>query len=95
MELIHYLLRSYHVNDGIDSLSSQILPPTTIIVEPCNQLVKPHFHPTSIQTRIKEKMFRPLRLPSHLHPYPLNFFKYLPHFSGEDHITAKKHLGAF
>jgi hypothetical protein len=64
-------------------------------VIPCNQLVKPHFQPTVVQTRIREKMFKPLRLPSHLHPYPLNFFEYLPHFSGEDHITAEKHLGAF
>ena len=40
-------------------------------------------------------MFKPLRLPSHLHPYPLNFFEYLPHFSGEGHIIAERHLGAF
>jgi hypothetical protein len=40
-------------------------------------------------------MFKPLRIPSHLHPYPLNFFEYLPHFFGEDHITAEKHLGFF
>jgi hypothetical protein len=84
-----------HEDDEIDSLSSQILSPTTIIVEPCNQLVKPHFHPTVVQTRIREKMFRPLRLPSHLHPYPLNFFEYLPRFSGEGHITVERHLGAF
>jgi hypothetical protein len=48
-----------------------------------------------VQTRIKKKIFKHLRLPSHLHPYPLNFFEYLPHFSGEYHITAEKHLGDF
>jgi hypothetical protein len=69
--------------------------PSKVFVLPCNQLVKPCFQPTVVQTRIKEKMFKPLRLPSHLHPYPLNFFEYLPHFSGEDHITAEKHLRAF
>jgi hypothetical protein len=40
-------------------------------------------------------MFKPLRIPSYLHPYPLDFFKYLPRFSGEDHLTAERHLGAF
>jgi hypothetical protein len=69
--------------------------PSKVFVIPCNHLVKPRFQPTVVQTRIREKMFKPLRLPSHLHPYPLNFFEYLPHFSGEDHITAEKHLGAF
>ena len=40
-------------------------------------------------------MFKPLNLPFHLHPYPLNFFEYLLHFYGEDHITTEEHLGAF
>jgi hypothetical protein len=40
-------------------------------------------------------MFKPLRMSSHLHPYPLNFFEYIPHFSREYYITAKKHLGDF
>jgi hypothetical protein len=40
-------------------------------------------------------MFKPLRLPYHLHPYPLDFFEYLPRFSGEDHVTAERHLEAF
>jgi hypothetical protein len=40
-------------------------------------------------------IFKPLRLPHHLHPYPPYSFEYLPRFSGEDHITAERHLGAF
>ena len=40
-------------------------------------------------------MFRPLRLPSLLHPYPSHFVEYLPHFTGKDLITAEKHLESF
>ena len=40
-------------------------------------------------------MFNPLRIPSYLHPFPLDFFKYLPRFSREDYLTAERHLGAF
>jgi hypothetical protein len=40
-------------------------------------------------------MFKTLTLPSYLHPYPLELFKYLPHFSGEDHVTTERHLGTF
>jgi hypothetical protein len=40
-------------------------------------------------------LFKPLNLPYHLHPYPLDFFKYFPHFSIEDHVTAKRHAEAF
>jgi hypothetical protein len=40
-------------------------------------------------------LFKPLKLPYHLHPYPLDFLKYFPHFSGEDQVTAERHLGAF
>jgi hypothetical protein len=68
---------------------------SSIIIEPCHQLVNPHVHPTDFQTRIRMNMFKPLRLPYHLHPYPLDFLEYLPHFSGEDHVSAEKHLGAF
>jgi hypothetical protein len=77
-----------HGNHEADLLSK-------VFVIPCSHLVKPCFHPTIVQTRIREKVFKPLRLPSYLHPYPLNFFEYLPHFSGEDHITVEKHLGSF
>jgi hypothetical protein len=40
-------------------------------------------------------LFKPLKLPYHLHPYPPDFFKYLPHFSGEDHVTAERHVESF
>jgi hypothetical protein len=82
-------------DDKSDLSPYQILSPSAITVEPCHQFVKPHFHPTDFQTRIRDKMFKPLRLPSYLHPYPLDFFKYLPRFSGEDHVTTERHLGAF
>ena len=36
-----------------------------------------------------------MRLPYHLNSYPLDFFEYIPRFSGEDHISAEKHLEAF
>jgi hypothetical protein len=40
-------------------------------------------------------VFKPLKFPSHLHPYPPNFVEYLPWFTREDHVSAEKHLGAF
>jgi hypothetical protein len=67
----------------------------TVTVEPCHQCVKPHIQPTSFQTRIKDMLFEPLKLPYHLHPYPPDFFKYIPHFSGEDHVTTERHVEAF
>jgi len=69
--------------------------PSKVFVIPRSHLVKPCFQPTVVQTRIREKMFKPLRLSYYLHPFPLNLFEYLYYFSGEDHITAEKHLGAF
>jgi hypothetical protein len=80
---------------GTDSHPSQISSPFVVTFEPCQQLGKPYIQPTSFQTRIRDKMFKPLRLPYHLHPYPLDFFEYLPRFSGEDHVTAERHLEAF
>jgi hypothetical protein len=77
-----------HGNHEADLLSK-------VFVIPCSHLVKPCFHPTIVQTRIREKVFKPLRLPSYLHPYPLNFFECLPHFSGEDRVVVEKYLGAF
>jgi hypothetical protein len=64
-------------------------------VETCNQSVEPHFHPTNVQSRIREKICKPLKLSSTLHLYPPNFLEYLPLFVGEDHITTKKHLRDF
>ena len=40
-------------------------------------------------------MFKPLRLPYHLNPYPLVIFKYLPLFSRDDHVIDERHLGDF
>jgi hypothetical protein len=79
----------------IDSNSSQISSLYVAIVETFHQLVKPHIQPTSFQTRIRDKMFKPLRMTFHLHPYPLDFLEYLPRFSGEDHVTIERHLEAF
>jgi hypothetical protein len=74
---------------------SQISLPSVIAVEPSHLLVKSHIQPTSFQAKIGDKMFNPLRLPHHMHPYPLFSFKYLPRFSGEDHVTAERDLEAF
>jgi hypothetical protein len=41
------------------------------------------------------KMFKPLRLPYLLHPYPLDCYEYLPRFSGENQVSAERHLGSF
>jgi hypothetical protein len=41
------------------------------------------------------KMFKPLRLPYLLYPYPLDFFEYLPWFSGENQVSAERHLESF
>jgi hypothetical protein len=76
-------------------MPSQISSPSVVTVEPCHQLVKPHIHPTSFQTRIIDNMFKPLRLTYHLNPHPLDFLEYLPRFSGEDHVTDERHLEAF
>jgi hypothetical protein len=40
-------------------------------------------------------VFKPLKLPAHLHPYPPYFVEYLPHFTRENHISAEKHLEDF
>ena len=46
------------------------LLPSTITAETCEQLVEPHFQLTDFQSRLRQKMFRPLRLPYLLPPYP-------------------------
>ena len=71
------------------------LLPSTITTETCEQLVEPHFQLTDFQSRLRQKMFKPLRLPSLLHPYPSYFVEYLPRFTGKDHIIAEKHLESF
>jgi hypothetical protein len=69
--------------------------PSKVFVVPCNQPVKLDFQPTEFQSRIREKMFKTLRLPSHLHSYPPNFIEYLHRFTREDHVTTEKHLETF
>ena len=78
-----------------NSQSSQILLPSVIVVEPCHQLVNPHDQSTSFQIRIRNKLFKPLRLPYRLNPYSPDSFEYLPRFFGEDHITTERNLEAF
>jgi hypothetical protein len=78
-----------------NSQSSQISLPSVIPTKPCHQLINTHDQPTAFQIKIRNKFFKPLRLPYHLNPYPLDSFEYLPQFYGEDHVTAERHLEAF
>jgi hypothetical protein len=78
-----------------NSQYSQILLPSVIPIEPCHQLVNHHDQPTAFQIKIRNKLFKPLRIPRDLHSYPHYSFEYLPQFSCEDHITAKRHLESF
>jgi hypothetical protein len=41
------------------------------------------------------KMFKPLKLPLFLHPYPADCYEYLPWFSGENQASAERHLESF
>jgi hypothetical protein len=77
-----------------DSKPSQVSL-SSMTIKPSYQLVNPHDSPTVFLNRIRMKMFKPLRLPYLLHPYPLDFLKYLPRFSKEDHVIAERHLGSF
>jgi hypothetical protein len=61
-----------------NSQSSQISLPSVIPVEPYHQLVNPYDQPTAFQIKIKNKLFKPLRLPYCINPYPLVSFEYLP-----------------
>ena len=79
----------------IDSKPTHTSTPFALSFEPCHQLVVPHNQPTYFQTKIRMKMFKPLRFPYLLHPYPLDFLEHLPRFSREDHVTAESHLGTF
>ena len=67
----------------------------SITFEPCLQIVIPHDHPTTFQIKIRMKMFKTLKLPSRLHPDPLDCYEYLPWFSRENHTSAKRHLEYF
>jgi len=70
-------------------------PPYNREGESCYQSIKPHIQPTTVQSMIKDKLFKPLKLPSHLHPYPIDFFEYFPSFSGGNHVAAERHLETF
>ena len=74
-----------------DSKPSQI----SVTIEPSNQLVTPHDHPTTFLSKIRMKMFNILRLPCHLNPYPLDCLEYLPQFSGENQVSDERHLKFF
>jgi hypothetical protein len=79
----------------IDSKPCQISTPLAIISEPCQQLDIPHDQPTTFQIKIRMKMFKPLKFPSLLHPYPIDCYEYLPWFSGENQASAERHLESF
>jgi hypothetical protein len=66
-----------------NSQSSQILLPPVIPAEPPHPLAESHIQPTAFQIKIRNKLFKPLRLPCHLNPYPRDSFEYLPRFSGK------------
>jgi hypothetical protein len=78
-----------------NSQSSQTLLPPIIPAEPPQSLVESHDQLTAFQIKIRNKLFKPLRLPCHLNPYPHDSFEYLPRFSREDHVIAKRHLEVF
>jgi hypothetical protein len=77
-----------HENDEFESKSSQISLLSPIPPKTC-------FRPIEFQSKIRQRVFKPLKLPAHLHPYPPHFVEYLPHFTGESHVSAEKHLEAF
>ena len=79
----------------IDSKPCQISTPLVITSEPCQQLAIPHDHLSVFQIKIRTKIFKPLRLPYLLHPYPLDCYEYLPLFSGENQVSVEKHLESF
>ena len=53
------------------------LLPSTITVETCEHLVEPHLQLIDFQSRLKQKMFKPLRLSSLTLPTLLNIFPIL------------------
>jgi hypothetical protein len=79
----------------IDSKYTQTSVPIVTTAEPFHQHCIPYKQPTTFQTKIRMKMFRPLKLPHPLHSYPLDCYEYLPCFSGENQVSAERHLEYF
>jgi hypothetical protein len=92
---IPILLESDHPFDfvkiEIDSKPIESSIPFGITDEPDHQPVQP----TSFQIKIRTKMFKPLKLPALLHPYPDNCYEYIPWFSGENQALDERHLESF
>ena len=68
----------------IDSKPIQSSTLVAITSETCQQIDIPHDQPTAFQIKIRMKMFEPLKLPSHLHPYHVDCYEYLHWFSREN-----------
>jgi hypothetical protein len=79
----------------IDSKYTQTSVPAVTTAEPFHQHCIPYEQPTAFQAKIRMKMFRPLKLPHPLHPYPLDCYGYLPCFSGENQASAERHVESF
>ena len=79
----------------IDSKYTQTSVLAVTTAEPFHQHCIPYEQPTAFQTKIRMKMFRPLKFPHPLHPYPLDCYEYLPCFSGENQVSAERHLEYF
>ena len=79
----------------IDLKPCQISTPLAITSEPCQPLAIPHDQPSAFQIKIRMNMFKHLRLPYLLHPYPLDCYEYIPWFSGENQASAEGHLESF
>ena len=80
---------------NIVSKPCEISTPLAITSESCQQLAISHDNPIAFQIKIKMKMFKPLKLPSILHPYPLDCYEYLPQFFGENQDSAERHFESF
>jgi hypothetical protein len=61
-----------------NSWSSQTSLPLVFPTKPPQPLIESHDQPTTFQIKIRNKLFKPLRLPYYLNPYPHDFFEYLP-----------------
>jgi hypothetical protein len=79
----------------IDSKPIQSSTLITITSETCQQIVIYHDQPTTFQIKIRMTMFKPLKMPSHLHPYPRDYYEYLHWFSRENQASSQRHLEPF